>query len=99
MSDHALTIRAATHADESALESLAALDSRLRPRGHVLIAEEEGVAIAAIALTSGAVVADPFNSTAHAVSLLRQRRYQLMRQRADVGPARSLLRRLAPQGA
>lgn len=97
MSDQALTVRAATSRDHSALTRLAGLDSRSPLRGHALLAEREGVAIAAIALTSGAVVADPFHATADALTLLRQRRYGLVRQGGDVGPVRTLMRRLAPQ--
>jgi hypothetical protein len=97
MLDHALTIRAATPGDADALRWLAALDSRPRISGYVLLAERDGVAVAAIALASGAVVADPFNSTAAAVRFLRARRYRLLRQGGDVGAVRALVRRLAPQ--
>jgi hypothetical protein len=88
MSDHVLTIRAATPRD-----------SRPRMRGPALLAERDGVPIAAIALTSGTVVVDPFSPTEDAVALLRSRRYRLLRQGGDVAPVRSLLRRLAPQPA
>jgi hypothetical protein len=96
MFDPALTIRAATRHDDDALSRLAWLDARPRPTGRVLLAERDDVAIAAVALTSGAVVADPSHPTAAAVRQLRYRRYQLLRQGGDVGPLASLLRRLAP---
>lgn len=96
MLDHALTIRAATPHDADTLRRLAALDSRPQPRGVTLLAECDGVPVAAIALTSGLVVADPFHPTVDAVHLLRHRRYRLLRQGGDVGLARTLLRRLAP---
>lgn len=96
MPDDALTIRAATPRD---VQTLAALDSRAPLRGHALLAERHAVLIAAIALSSGSVVADPFQATADAVHLLRIRRYRLLRQGGDVGQLRSLLRRLAPQPA
>jgi hypothetical protein len=73
--------------------------SRRRIQGRALIAERDGVAIAAIGLTSGAVAADPFNRTAEAVSVLRERRYRMLRQGGDTGNVHSLLRRLAPQTA
>ena len=92
MSDHALTVRAATSRDAHALSRLAAPDGR----GHVLLAERGGVAIAALALTSGSVLSDRRHATGDAVRLLRLRRYQLLRQGGDVGPAHFLLRRLAP---
>ena len=96
MLDHALTIRAATPHDADTLRRLAALDSRPQPRGDTLLAECDGVPVAAIALTSGLVVADPFHPTADAVHLLRHRRYRLLRPGGDAGLARTLLRRLAP---
>jgi hypothetical protein len=94
--DPALTIRAATPRDAGALSQLAALDIRPPLGGRTLLAERDGVAIAAVALTSGAVVADPFHAGTDAVRQLRFRRYQLLRQGGDTGPAQSLLRRLAP---
>jgi hypothetical protein len=99
MTDHGLTIRAATDADELALGWLSSLDSRPTLRRPALIAERDGVAVAAIALTAGTIVADPFNPTTEAASLLRERRYRLVRQGGDVGHARWLLRRLAPNPA
>jgi hypothetical protein len=91
---HALTIRVATPHDENDLLRLAALEGRSRPTGRTLLAERDGVAIAAVALSSGAVVSEP--TGAGAVRLLRRRRYQLLRQSGDVGPVASLLRRLVP---
>ena len=91
-----LTVRAATPRDADALSRLAALDGRAPLTGRALIAERSGVAIAAAALTSGSIVADPSYPTALAVRLLRRRRYQLLRQGGDVGAVAPLLRRLAP---
>jgi hypothetical protein len=96
MIHHALTIRAATPRDASALRRIAARERRPPLRGHALIAYRDGVTVAAVALTSGSVFADRRHATGDAVRLLRLRRYQLLRQGGDVGPARSLLRRLAP---
>ena len=64
-----------------------------------LLAERDGVAIAAIALTSGRLATDASSAAADAVRRLRYRRYELLRQGGDVGPAWSLLRRLTPQPA
>jgi hypothetical protein len=94
---HSVTIRAATARDARTVARLARLDSRPLLGGDALLAERDSVPIAAIALTSGSVVADPFHATADAVRLLRARRYRLLRQGGDVGRARPLLRRLAPQ--
>jgi hypothetical protein len=98
MLDHAIMIRAATPHDADTLRRLAALDSRPQPHGNALLAKCDGVPIAAIALTSGLVVADPFHPTVDAVHLLRHRRYRLLRQGGDVGLARTLLRRFVPAG-
>src|ERR1700757_2377500 len=92
----AMTIRAATSADTGTLRRLAASSSRPRPRGPILVAEHDGEMLAAIAVSSGAVITDPGTPVADAVRGLRRRRYQLLRQNGDVGAARTLLRRLAP---
>ena len=57
---------------------LAQLDSAALPRsGPALIAERDGRAIAAHLLREGTVVADPFEPTAHALTLLEERAEQL----------------------
>jgi hypothetical protein len=93
--EHALTIRVAGPRDDAALLRLAALDDARPLTGRVLLAESGGGVVAAVSLTTGAAIADPFEYTNEAVHLLRLRRYQLLRQGGDVAPARSLLRRLA----
>jgi hypothetical protein len=70
-------IRRATEADRDALERLAALDSAPTPSGAVLIAEVGDEPQAAIEITGGTVVADPFRSTAHVVEMLRARAIRL----------------------
>jgi hypothetical protein len=99
MNDEQLTIRAATPSDTAAVRALAELDSSPPLAGHVLLAERNGVPVAAISLQAGTVAADPFQPSADARRVLRLRRYQLMRQGADVAPARSLLRRFVPSPA
>lgn len=94
--DTPLTIRHAMPEDHELVARLAALDSARPLTGSVLLAEQEHEALAAIALESGAVVADPFRHSAPAAQLLRLRRDQLLRQAGGVAPARSLLRRLLP---
>jgi hypothetical protein len=87
-----LVIRSATSADIAALQRLAALDSRRLAAGPHLLAELDGRAVAALALTAGAVVADPFTRTDGIVALLERRAGQLARSAAgrrpsvDVGP-------------
>jgi hypothetical protein len=99
MFDHRLTIRAATPRDTGTMQRLARRERRPRVGGRALLAERDGVAIAAIALTSGRVATDASSAAADAVRRLRHRRYQLLRQGGDVGPAWTLLRRLTPQPA
>jgi|tagenome__1003787_1003787.scaffolds.fasta_scaffold20931096_4 hypothetical protein len=79
-----LSIRLSTHSDSSALAVLAAIDGTARLSGRALIAERDGVAIAAVALTSGRVVADPSHRLGEAVHMLRLRRYRLLRQGGQV---------------
>jgi hypothetical protein len=64
-------------AEPHVLERLARMDSARPPTGPVLLAELSGVAVAARALRSGAVVADPFTPTADAVALLDMRARQI----------------------
>jgi hypothetical protein len=66
-------IRAARGSDGPALARLAALDSAAVPAGELLVAEADGVLIAARALDSGEVVADPFRPSADVVALLTLR--------------------------
>src|SRR5947209_16629501 len=81
----AIVIRIATAADRLALEQLAEIDSAERPDDPTLIAELRGRPVAALSLTDGEVIADPFVATADLVDLLRLRGSQLS--------SRGLLRR------
>jgi hypothetical protein len=92
-----LTIRATTAADGPVMTNFTALGSRRYALGKGLVAEIDGEAVAAISLTSGAVVADPRRAHPRLIHSLRRRRYQILRQGGDVGRAQALLRRLAPQ--
>lgn len=66
-------IRAARGSDGPALRRLAALDSSVVPAGELLVAEADGELVAARAITSGAVIADPFRPSADVVALLELR--------------------------
>jgi hypothetical protein len=94
MSDTAIITRAATRCDDEALAQLTALDDRHRPSGPALLAEADGTVLAAIALTSGAVLAAADCPDAQAIHALRHRRYRLLGQSGDVGPAWLVARRL-----
>ena len=94
MYEGTLAIRPAAPKDERGLRRLAALDSGPTLTGDVLVAETDGVLVAAITMSDGTVAADPFRHTVVAVHLLRLRRFQLLR---GWPPARKFLRRLQPE--
>jgi hypothetical protein len=66
-----VAIRAARGSDGLTLSRLAQLDSKRPLTGEVLVAERDGELSAALSLTTGAHVADPFRPTAELVALLR----------------------------
>jgi hypothetical protein len=70
---NAYNIRKATVADAAALDRLAALDSQRPLSGPLLVAEIDGSPAAAISLSDGRVIADPFQLTAIARQGLRMR--------------------------
>ena len=81
-----VAIREAAAADRAAIDALADLDSRDRPRGNVLVAEVDGSIVAALSLDGGRVVADPFRHTVELVALLEARATQLRRRRRRRAP-------------
>jgi hypothetical protein len=85
-----LTVRYSVASDLSELVRLAALDSATPPRGPALVAEADSRMIAALPLSSGRPIADPFEPTAEIVALLQLRAEQL-RER---GERRSLRERV-----
>ena len=66
-----LTIRFAAERDEPAVLRLAALDSARVPAGLLLLAEEHGELRAALSVTDGRAIGDPFRRTAHLLEMLR----------------------------
>jgi hypothetical protein len=69
--DPTVVIRAARGPDGAALADLARLDSQRPLAGEVLVAEQDGALVAALA--GDRVIADPFRHTADVVDLLRMR--------------------------
>jgi hypothetical protein len=65
------TLRLGAADDAVALERLAELDSRPLPPGPHLVAERDARIDAALSLSTGEVVADPFRRTAELRELLR----------------------------
>jgi hypothetical protein len=91
----AVTLRYGFPDDVTALWRLAALDSAEVPEGQLLIAEVGGELWAAISLSDGSVIADPFRRTAALVGLLRERARQLNAPGPGYRPGRSRSRRTA----
>jgi hypothetical protein len=69
--DPTVVIRAARGSDGAALENLARLDSQRPVAGDVLVAEQDGRLVAAVA--GERVIADPFRQTADVIALLQLR--------------------------
>lgn len=65
-------LRLARAGDDAELHRLAALDSAQPLPGPALVAEQGGALAAALCLSTGRAVADPFLPTARLVDLLRQ---------------------------
>jgi hypothetical protein len=83
-------IRQATAQDADALVRLATLDSQSPLAGPALIGEVDGTPVAAVSLTSGRAIADPFRPTAELVALMQRRAAAVH----GVKPSRSLGERL-----
>jgi hypothetical protein len=60
------------------LERLAALSERPLHEGDWIVADMDGVPVAAVSVDDGATVYDPFRPSSQAVSLLRLRRKQVL---------------------
>jgi len=86
-------IRAARGSDGPALEALAALDSAAVPAGALLVAEADGVLVAAVSASTGAKIADPFRPTRDVLELLELR----TRRERSHGARRRLGLRAAPR--
>lgn len=76
---HEVKIRPLAADDSAELRSLAERDTAPMPNGAVVGAERGGRLLAAISLSSGDVVADPFHPTADLVALLELRAGQAPR--------------------
>jgi hypothetical protein len=88
--DPTVVIRAARGSDGGALDDLARLDSQRPLGGDVLVAEQNGVLVAAVA--GDRVIADPFRPSADVVELLRVRAGRTRAARGN--RARALIPRL-----
>ena len=97
-SDRSVTLRFGSPADNGALARLAAVDSAEPPPEPVLLAEVDGQLVAALALSDGTSIANPFSPTADLIELLRTRATQLGGESHMIpsGRLRSWPRRRAP---
>jgi hypothetical protein len=86
-----------TDEDRAALVSLAERDSSAAPAGPVLGLEIEGSLLAAVSLSTGEAIADPFARTAELRQLLELRAVQVRRR--DAKRRRGLGRRPAIGGS
>ena len=83
-----LTIRRATTEDHQALDALATVDSSVPLSGDVLVAQLDGAVMAAISVTDGRAIADPFRRSADTVEVLRLRARQERRRGRRASPLR-----------
>ena len=93
-----LLIRVARADDRPALDDLAARDSRPRLQGDALIAELDGIIVAALSLKDGQLIADPWKRTAVIGDHLRLRASSITAATVPAGPLKRLLR-IAPARA
>lgn len=87
-SDRSVTLRFGSPADDDALARLAAVDSAEPPAQPVLLAEVDGQLVAALALSDGTSIANPFSPTADLIDLLRTRATQLDDESRVIGSGR-----------
>jgi len=76
-----VTIREATDADAEGLRRLAERDSAVVPEGPLVIGEVDGEIRAAVSISTGATIADPFSHSRDIVGLVHTRADQLRRGR------------------
>ncbi len=73
----AVVLRLCTVHDDEAIDGLAQLEGVPSPAGRLILAEVDGVVVAAYPLGTGSPLADPFRATAHLLPLLELRAKQL----------------------
>jgi hypothetical protein len=90
-----VTVRVAGADDALALRGLSERDGRAAPVAPVLLAEVDGVLLAARSIEDGASVADPFRHTSHLSELLALRATHLRNAELGLGAAGHPLRSTA----
>ena len=86
--EDAVLVRRATARDAARLRTLALLDDRRLGEGPFLVAELTGEVLAAMSLSTGRIVADPFRRTRDAEDLMRVRARQIAEHERIVASAR-----------
>jgi hypothetical protein len=81
-----IVIRFSTNADRRRIFDLAQLDGKPAPQGESLLAEADGRLVAAVGVTDGVSVADPFSLSAGALELLHLRAEQERERKHGRGP-------------
>jgi hypothetical protein len=94
-----VSFRLAREDDVAAIYRVAALDGQRAPAGEVLVAEADSEIIAALSVTDGTRVADPFRWTADVVSLMEMRAAQLQAHGAGTPPTAAASARTALRAA
>ena len=89
-----VVIRWASAGDEPALAALAALDSRRRPPGELLVADCRGEIVAAVTADGRQAIADPFRRTTRVLQALRARAAEVRGE--DSGSGRTIPGGLRP---
>ncbi len=79
--EQVIVLRVAQPEDDHDVSRLAQLDDAPLPVGPLMLAVVDGEAVAALSLSDGRVVANPFVATEQAVTLLRLRATQLSGER------------------
>jgi hypothetical protein len=90
-------IRPAHESDASAVARVAARDGKPVPTGRLLVAEVEGVIVAALGIDSDERVADPFEPTAELLRLMEARASRLCPPPLPQTLSGRLLRRAMPR--
>jgi hypothetical protein len=95
---NAFVIRLATD-DDAIVQRLAALDSAPPPSGRILVGEIDGAPAAALSLSDGRVVADPFTRTDLLVVHLRLRAQGILAYEREPSLSARIRAALQPRAA
>ena len=96
---NAFVIRLATADDDDVVQRLAALDSARPPSGRILVGEIDGSPAAALSLSDGRVVADPFTRTDLLVVHLRLRAQGILAHEREPSLSARMREALMPRSA